>query len=112
MPLASGHRRPRTRRWDGFVAAGFVHRSSRAGDPQLHTHVLVANITLLRGRTLAGLDATQLYWHADTAGYLYKAHLRHELTARLGVEWGPVRNGVAEIDGIPTGCAHVLDAAA
>jgi conjugative relaxase-like TrwC/TraI family protein len=29
----------------GFVAAAFRHRSSRAGDPQLHTHVLVANMT-------------------------------------------------------------------
>ena len=29
----------------GFVAAAFRHRTSRAGDPQLHTHVLVANIT-------------------------------------------------------------------
>ncbi|MCU1377932.1 MAG: conjugal transfer protein (TraA-like protein), partial [Acidimicrobiales bacterium] len=28
----------------GFVAAGFRHRTSRAGDPQLHTHVLVANM--------------------------------------------------------------------
>src|SRR3954465_12470434 len=31
---------------NGFVAAAFRHRTSRAGDPQLHTHVLVANLTL------------------------------------------------------------------
>lgn len=29
---------------EGFVAAGFRHRTSRAGDPLLHTHVLVANL--------------------------------------------------------------------
>jgi len=29
-------------RGEGFLAAGYAHRSSRAGDPQLHTHVLVA----------------------------------------------------------------------
>jgi conjugative relaxase-like TrwC/TraI family protein len=29
----------------GFVAAAFRHRTSRAGDPQLHSHVLVANMT-------------------------------------------------------------------
>ncbi len=34
-------------------------------------------------------------------GYLYKAHLRHELTTRLGVDWGPVHKGSAEIIGIP-----------
>src|SRR5215210_6173703 len=27
----------------GLVAAAFRHRTSRAGDPQLHTHVLIAN---------------------------------------------------------------------
>jgi conjugative relaxase-like TrwC/TraI family protein len=29
----------------GFVAAAFGHRTSRAGDPLLHTHVVVANRT-------------------------------------------------------------------
>jgi conjugative relaxase-like TrwC/TraI family protein len=28
---------------NGFLAAAFEHRTSRAGDPQLHTHVPVAN---------------------------------------------------------------------
>ncbi len=35
-----------------------------------------------------------------TAGYVYDAQLRHELTERLGVEWGPVVNGLADIDGV------------
>ena len=30
---------------NGYLAAGYVHRSSRNGDPQLHTHVLIANAT-------------------------------------------------------------------
>lgn len=29
----------------GFIAAAYVYRSSRAGDPQLHIHVLIANAT-------------------------------------------------------------------
>lgn len=86
----------------GFVAAGFRHRTSRAGDPLLHTHVVVSNLGRAvddgRWRTL---DARPLYQHAKTAGYLYQAHLRHELTRRLGVEWGPVRNGCADLAGIP-----------
>jgi len=28
---------------DGYLAAAFTHRTSRVGDPQLHTHVLIAN---------------------------------------------------------------------
>jgi hypothetical protein len=93
---------------DGFVAAGFRHRSSRAGDPLLHTHVLVANLARAvddgRWRTL---DATALYTHAKTAGYLYQAALRDELTRHLGVEWTPVRNGCADLAGVPD---RVIDA--
>jgi conjugative relaxase-like TrwC/TraI family protein len=29
-----------------MVAGAFDHRTSRAGDPLLHTHVVVANLTL------------------------------------------------------------------
>lgn len=39
-----------------------------------------------------------------TAGMLYQAALRAELTTRLGVAWEPVdRNGQADIDGVPAG---------
>ena len=34
-------------------------------------------------------------------GGLYQSVLRNELTHRLGVEWGPIVNGQAEIAGIP-----------
>src|SRR5205085_5486022 len=34
----------------GFVGVAFRHRTSRAGDPHLHTHVLVANLTRAGGR--------------------------------------------------------------
>jgi Ti-type conjugative transfer relaxase TraA len=85
----------------GFVAAAFRHRTSRAGDPLLHTHVLVANV----GRAVDDgawrtLDGRSLYLHAKTAGYLYQAQLRAELTRRLGVEWGEVRNGCADVAGV------------
>ena len=86
---------------NGFIAAGFRHRTSRAGDPQLHTHVLVANMTKGPDERWTALDARRLYVHARTGGFLYQAKLRLELTRRLGVEWTPVRNGVAEVDGVP-----------
>jgi len=83
---------------DGFLAAGYVHRSSRAGDPQLHTHVLVANATFAEGRWTR-LYHPAIYEHAKAAGYIYEAHLRDELTRRLGVRWKEVTNGIAEIQG-------------
>jgi Ti-type conjugative transfer relaxase TraA len=85
---------------DGFVAAAFRHRTSRADDPLLHTHVLVANLARTTDDHIwRTLDSRKLYGHAKTAGVLYQAHLRHELTRRLGVGWHPVVNGVADIDG-------------
>ena len=84
----------------GLVAAAFRHRTSRLGDPQLHTHVLVANLVEGEDGRWSALDGRQLYAHAKTASYLYEARLRAELTARLGVRWTPVRNELADIEGI------------
>ncbi|MFU8842103.1 MAG: relaxase domain-containing protein [Nitriliruptoraceae bacterium] len=44
------------------------------------------------------MDSRKLYAHAKTAGILYQAQLRHELTTRLGVAWQQVSNGYADID--------------
>ena len=93
---------------NGFAAAAFRHRSSRAGDPQLHTHVLVANMTRGSDGRWSALDGRRLYAHAKTAGYLYEAHLRAELTRRIGVEWKPVRNGIADVRGIPQSVLHAF----
>lgn len=87
-------------RGDGFVAAAFRHRTSRAGDPMLHTHVVIANMTRAESKWTA-LDARHLYRHAKTAGYLYQAALRLQLTQTLGVDWELVRNGTADIVGVP-----------
>jgi conjugative relaxase-like TrwC/TraI family protein len=84
---------------NGFLAAAYVHRSSRGGDPQLHTHVLVANATKGPDGRWSRLYHPAIYEHAKTASYLYEAHLRHELTVRLGVRWEPVEKGIADIRG-------------
>ncbi len=84
---------------NGFLAAGYVHRSSRAGDPQLHTHLLVANATRGPDGRWTRLYHPGIYDHLKTAGYIYEAHLRDGLTRRLGARWGEVRNGIAEIEG-------------
>lgn len=88
----------------GVVAAQFRHRSSRAGDPQLHSHVVIAN--LLQGAEdgrWGALTHTQLYALAQTGGFLYQAELRRQMTERLGVEWtkvGAEVAGVAEVEGV------------
>ena len=87
---------------EGFVAAAFRHRTSRAQDPHLHTHVIVAN--LARGadgewRALDGEALLKTYRLA--AGYLYEAQLRHELTRRLGLSWTEPAKGMAELEQVP-----------
>ena len=86
---------------DGLAAAAFEHRSSRADDPQLHTHVVIANMVCGVDGRWSATNSRALYLHELTAGYMYQAVLRGELTRRLGVAWGDVRRGIAEIDGVP-----------
>lgn len=93
-------------RGEGFLAAAFRHRTSRAGDPQIHTHVVIANATRGIDGRWGTLDGRLLYRHAKTAGYLYQAALRAQLSTRLDVRWTRVRKGSAEIEGIPSGLLH------
>jgi conjugative relaxase-like TrwC/TraI family protein len=94
---------------DGFVAAAFRHRTSRAGDPHLHTHVVIANVVHAPSDDRwSALDARPLYAWAKTVGYLYESQLRTELTRRLGLEWGTVRNGIADLAGIPPGALRAF----
>jgi conjugative relaxase-like TrwC/TraI family protein len=95
-----GQRAPRIGT-SGMIAAAFEHSTSRAGDPQLHTHVVIANLAQgLDGRWSA-LDSRTLHRQATTGSYLYQHRLRAELTTRLGVDWTSVDRGVAEVAGIP-----------
>ncbi|HEU4906055.1 MAG TPA: MobF family relaxase [Solirubrobacterales bacterium] len=84
---------------NGYLAVAYLHRSSRSGDPQLHTHVLIANATEGPDGRWTRLYHPAIYEHAKTASYIYEANLRHELTQRLGVEWREPRRGIAEIEG-------------
>jgi conjugative relaxase-like TrwC/TraI family protein len=97
-----GHNGERRIRGDGFVAAAYRHRLSRAGDPQLHTHVVVANMTRAEGRWTT-LEAHSLYEYKSAAGAVYRAVLRAEVRERLlWVWWRQVGRGLFEIEGVPS----------
>jgi conjugative relaxase-like TrwC/TraI family protein len=88
----------------GFVGMGFLHRSSRAGDPALHTHMLISNMTrsVKDGKWLSLASPKgrmPLFLHAKSAGHLYQAVLRAEITRELGLAWGEVVNGHADLLG-------------
>lgn len=86
----------------GFAGAAFRHRTSRAGDPQLHTHVVISNMARGPDGRWTALRGAYLYEHARSAGFVFHASMRAELTARLGVRWRESPTpGVYEIEGVP-----------
>ena len=85
----------------GLAVALFDHRTSRAGDPQLHAHALVINKVRCTDGTWRTLDATELFHHKKSAGMTYQAALRNEMRQRAGVAFGAGNeHGQAEILGV------------
>src|SRR5258708_17303790 len=68
-------------RGEGFVAAAYLHRTSRAQDPHLHTHVVVANLTRSPsdGKWRAPHGRAILKSHPPAAPSPYRPHLRLQL---------------------------------
>ncbi len=86
---------------DGIVAALIRQNTSRALDPQIHTHVVIPNrVKSPDGRWLA-LDARLIKRDQRTLSALYHAALRAELPRRLGVRWRTPENGIAEMADVP-----------
>ncbi len=84
----------------GFIGAAFRHRTSRAVDPQLHTHVVVANLVQGTDGRWSAPDGRHLFSWKMTAGTLYRSALRAEL-APLGLAWDIRRNGLSELRDVP-----------
>ena len=73
---------------EGVVAAAFTHWDSRAGDPQLHDHVVVAN----RARSVSDgtwrtLDSRGLFKSVVALSELHQGVLSDLLTKELGWGW-------------------------
>ena len=85
---------------NGFIGAAFRHRTSRAGDPQLHTHVVVPNLVQGADGRWSAPDGRHLFAWKMTAGTLYRSALRAEL-APLGLAWDIRRNGLSELRDVP-----------
>ncbi|MGE3795249.1 MAG: MobF family relaxase [Dehalococcoidia bacterium] len=86
---------------EGFAAAMYLHEMSRSGDPHLHAHLVVANRVRGPDGRWSAPDMRPVYAEAKTAGTIAEGVMREALTRTLGVEWGPVRNGIAELAGVP-----------
>jgi conjugative relaxase-like TrwC/TraI family protein len=88
----------------GLLAVGFDHRTSREGDPLLHTHLVVANRVQGPDGRWTAVDGRDLYRHRLAADAIYRATYQRELSRTLGVEWTPAdAYGNRELHGMPEG---------
>lgn len=65
-----------------IVAAAFRHELSRAQDPQLHTHVVVANLTQRPDGQWRALSNDDIQRNVKALGAYYRASLAEELRSR------------------------------
>lgn len=90
----------------GVAAVAYDHFDSRAGDPQLHTHVVVANKVLtVMDQRWRSLDGRPVFASRTGLSEHYNALLADQLSRDLGIEWelrqrGADRNPQWEIVGI------------
>jgi conjugative relaxase-like TrwC/TraI family protein len=69
------------------LSVGFDHRTSREGDPLLHTHLVIANRVQGPDGRWTALDGRDVYRHRLAADAIYRACYQRELVWTLGVEW-------------------------
>ncbi|HVW30997.1 MAG TPA: MobF family relaxase [Acidimicrobiia bacterium] len=95
-------RRVRIRaRGEGFVAACFDHRESRASDPLMHTHCLIANVTRLPDGRLGSLEASSLFRQQRAADAVYRATFLRLAAERLGIRPAGGDDPFPEPEGVP-----------
>jgi conjugative relaxase-like TrwC/TraI family protein len=86
----------------GLLAVGFDHRTSREGDPLLHTHLVIANRVRGPDGRWTALDGRDLFRHRLAADAIYRATYQRELVRTLGVEWTAAdSHGNRELAGMP-----------
>lgn len=91
----------------GLIATAFDHFDSRAGDPHLHTHVVISNKvqTVLDGKWRS-LDGRPMHAAVVALSELHEAVFADRMTRTFGVEWeardmGRDRNPAWAISTVP-----------
>ena len=68
-----------SREYANLVAARFNHYTSRLGDPQLHSHVVVTNFSVRKDGTVGTIESKLFYDHRRAAGELYQVELSWQM---------------------------------
>ncbi|MCP4156535.1 MAG: relaxase domain-containing protein [bacterium] len=90
-------------RSDNILAAKFDHMTSRENDPQLHSHVVVMNMTRYDDKILA-VHNTEIYKNIKSVGKLYRNEMAVNLqNAGYQIEVKYMDDGFFEITGVSEG---------
>jgi len=89
----------------GLIASEFTHFDTRGGDPDLHSHVLLANKVQAPDGSWKSLDSKMIHQMHQAIGARYNNALQDRLERRLGVEFtarypSPDKAPVWEVAGI------------
>lgn len=82
----------------GLIAARFQHFTSRAGDPQLHTHCIVMNVAPRHDGSFGTIESRHLFEHKMAAGAVFRLALADELV-RIGYRVERTKHGF-ELEGV------------
>ncbi|MFD8146145.1 MobF family relaxase [Streptomyces sp. NPDC059708] len=78
----------------GLIGAAFIHRSSRAGDPDFHRHLAISSkVRDEEGRWLA-LDARPLHRITVALSEMYTTELEREMHQRFGIMAAPREDSI------------------
>jgi conjugative relaxase-like TrwC/TraI family protein len=91
---------------DKLVIASFQHGTSRAQDPQLHTHNVILNMTKGADGVWRSLEPRAIYQLQKQIGAIYRQELAREVRL-LGYDIAVAKDSMFEIAGVP---AQTLDA--
>jgi conjugative relaxase-like TrwC/TraI family protein len=91
----------------GLIATAFDHFDSRAGDPHLHTHVVISNkVQTVHDGKWRSVDGRPMHEAVVALSELHEALFADELTRSLGVQWqqrerGRDRHAAWALIGVP-----------
>lgn len=90
LPLARRGRGGKTEINAGLVVGMFLHKLSRANDPQLHVHCIIANACFGSDKQWSAVNSRKVHEFTMTLGGIFRSHLCRELEQRLNVSYRDV----------------------
>ena len=84
---------------EGLVSSAFLHKSSREGDMQIHTHVQTFNLATRTDGSTGSIESQYLYDHKMAAGAVYDNSLSHNME-QLGFQIARKEKGSWELKGV------------